>query len=209
MNRDIEAIDVPALVCASFSDHNLHSRGTFEGYRRIASTQKWLYTHRGPKWATFYSDDAVAVQAKFFDHFLRGDDNGMPDEPRVRVELREDASTITAVRTEAEWPPPGTRWEPLHLASGGRLSDTPEQHHSRRSFDARREHLAFTYRFAADTELVTVSTPRGAISLPLAITEMPDRVVWLPLKSPGSAVAATLRASIGDVVAISPGGDQT
>ncbi len=60
---------------------------------------------------------------------------------------------------------------------------------------------------AADGELVTVGTPRGAITLPLAITEMPDRVVWLPLNSPGSAVAATLRASIGDVVAISPGGD--
>ena len=37
----------------------------------------------------------------------------------------------------------------------------------------------------ADGDLVTVSTERGAITLPLAVTEMPDRVVWLPLNSAG------------------------
>src|SRR4051812_14111165 len=40
-NRDLERIEVPALVCGSFSDHNLHSRGSFEGFRRISSPQKW------------------------------------------------------------------------------------------------------------------------------------------------------------------------
>ena len=47
---------------------------------------------------------------------------------------------------------------------------------------------------AADGDEVTVSTARGAITLPLVITEMPDRVVWLPLNSPGSAVHAQLGA---------------
>ena len=41
---------------------------------------------------------------------------------------------------------------------------------------------------AADGDNVTVSTARGEITLPLTVTEMPDRVVWLPLNSPGSAV---------------------
>jgi NADH-quinone oxidoreductase subunit G len=50
--------------------------------------------------------------------------------------------------------------------------------------------------------------PRCAITLPLEITEMPDRVVWLPLNSPGSQVNPTLGASPGDVVAISVGGEQ-
>jgi NADH-quinone oxidoreductase subunit G len=52
-----------------------------------------------------------------------------------------------------------------------------------------------------------VATPRGAITLPLEITEMPDRVVWLPLNSPGSQVNPALGASPGDVVAISVGGE--
>lgn len=60
---------------------------------------------------------------------------------------------------------------------------------------------------------VTVSTDRGAITLPLAVTEMPDRVVWLPQNSPGSAVGPVLGAAAGDVVDIAagkpPAGDPT
>ncbi|MVZ90304.1 NADH-quinone oxidoreductase subunit G [Microbacter sp. ANSKLAB05] len=58
---------------------------------------------------------------------------------------------------------------------------------------------------AADGDPVTVSTDRGAITLPLAVTEMPDRVVWVPQNSPGSAVNATLAAGAGDVVSIAAG----
>ncbi|MHA3023026.1 NADH-quinone oxidoreductase subunit G [Mycobacterium sp. BMJ-28] len=54
------------------------------------------------------------------------------------------------------------------------------------------------------TEALRVATDRGAIVVPLEITEMPDRVVWLPLNSPGSAVHATLAAGIGDIVRIEP-----
>jgi len=49
---------------------------------------------------------------------------------------------------------------------------------------------------------VTVSTDRGEITLPLAVTPMPDGVVWLPSNSTGSAVRATLGAGNGDVVKI-------
>ena len=49
---------------------------------------------------------------------------------------------------------------------------------------------------------MTVSTDRGAITLPLAITDMADRVVWLPLNSPGSAVHQQLGVTAGAVVTI-------
>jgi NADH-quinone oxidoreductase subunit G len=52
-------------------------------------------------------------------------------------------------------------------------------------------------------EPVTVSTPAGAITLPLAVGELPDRVVWLPAHSAGSTVRATLRTGAGTVVSIS------
>jgi NADH-quinone oxidoreductase subunit G len=58
---------------------------------------------------------------------------------------------------------------------------------------------------AADGDAVTVSTPRGSISLPLTITDMPDRVVWLPLNSPGSAVHRKLGVTIGSTVKIGVG----
>ncbi|AKS35241.1 NADH-quinone oxidoreductase subunit G [Mycolicibacterium goodii] len=52
---------------------------------------------------------------------------------------------------------------------------------------------------------VTVSTERGAITLPLAVTDMPDRVVWLPMNSPGSAVHQRLGVTAGAVVSIGAG----
>ncbi|MDA3641653.1 NADH-quinone oxidoreductase subunit G, partial [Mycobacterium xenopi] len=55
---------------------------------------------------------------------------------------------------------------------------------------------------AADDVPVTVSTARGAITLPLTITDMPSRVVWLPLNSPGSAVHRQLGVTVGAVVSI-------
>ncbi|RAV09567.1 NADH-quinone oxidoreductase subunit G [Mycolicibacterium sp. GF69] len=55
---------------------------------------------------------------------------------------------------------------------------------------------------AEEGDLVTVRTPRGTVTLPLAITDMADRVVWLPLNSPGSAVHRSLGVSTGHVVSI-------
>jgi NADH-quinone oxidoreductase subunit G len=58
---------------------------------------------------------------------------------------------------------------------------------------------------AADGDAVTVSTSRGSITLPLNITDMPGRVVWLPLNSPGSAVHGQLGVTIGSIVRIGVG----
>jgi NADH-quinone oxidoreductase subunit G len=55
---------------------------------------------------------------------------------------------------------------------------------------------------AAEGQPVTVSTDRGEITLPLAVVDMPDRVVWLPANSPGSAVLRTLGAEAGHTVAV-------
>ncbi len=59
---------------------------------------------------------------------------------------------------------------------------------------------------AADGEPLTVFNDRGSVCLPLAVTEMPDRVVWLPLNSPGAAVHRDLGVSVGAVVGIQAGG---
>ncbi len=55
---------------------------------------------------------------------------------------------------------------------------------------------------AAEGDPVTVSTSRGAITLPLAVTDMPEHVVWLPLNSPGSAVHQQLGVTTGGLVRI-------
>jgi NADH-quinone oxidoreductase subunit G len=49
---------------------------------------------------------------------------------------------------------------------------------------------------------VTVATERGAITLPVQIADMPDRVVWLPTNSAGCPVRARLGAGHGSLVTL-------
>jgi NADH-quinone oxidoreductase subunit G len=60
----------------------------------------------------------------------------------------------------------------------------------------------------SDGDAVTVGTDRGAITLPVAITEMVDGVVWLPTNSPGSTIRRTLAARAGSPVTVTSGGAQ-
>jgi predicted acyl esterase len=163
----LERIDAPLLVCGSFSDHNLHSHGSVRAFERAGSERKWLYTHRGGKWATFYSEEALAVQLRFFDRFLKGADNGWDDEPPVRLEVRSDRDTVVAVRGERAWPLPGTRWTELALSADGRLVEAADPATAGDSvlatgaplsagslrFDSGSGHASFRAAFARRTEL--------------------------------------------------------
>ena len=97
MVPDIKRIEVPALICGSFSDQCLHSNGSFRLFQYIQSTHKWLYTHRSGKWATYYSADALKTQLAFFDHFLQDKANDWPSTPRVRLEVRENHDQIHSI----------------------------------------------------------------------------------------------------------------
>ncbi|MFJ4687288.1 NADH-quinone oxidoreductase subunit G [Streptomyces sp. NPDC088789] len=56
----------------------------------------------------------------------------------------------------------------------------------------------------ADGDPLVVTGPAGTVELPLKITEMPDRVVWLPLNSTGGGVASDTGARPGSLVRIGP-----
>ena len=148
----IEDIDVPALVCASFSDHNLHSRGSFEGFRRLGSPQKWLYTHRAPKWSTYYSAAALTVQAAFFDHFLRGDDTSITQTPPVRIEVRNSRQHIAAIHEDTQWPP--TQVEPLVLHLDGRSAQLTTTAPGSACAEAVRRPVQFRWRFDRPMDVV-------------------------------------------------------
>jgi putative CocE/NonD family hydrolase len=174
-NRTIEDIEVPALVCGSFSDHNLHTRGSFDGYRRISSAQKWLYTHRGQKWGTYYSAAGLRVQADFFDHFLGNERTAILDQPAVRIEVREDADTISAIRHSTTWPPPDTDWRTWYLhpgqgASDGTLLPVGSSVTGERTFGIRRGRLSFAHRFESDTEIVGPMV----LTVPISVTGTDD-----------------------------------
>ena len=148
---------MPALICGSFSDNNLHSRGSFRGWERISSPDRFLYTHRGGKWATFYAAEARAAQLRFFDRYLRGRD--VPAPPRVRLEVRESRDVIADVREEDSWPLERTEWTPLYLTAAG-LAATAPSAARRITFDVRTQGACWEWPVMADTELTGPMTLR-------------------------------------------------
>jgi predicted acyl esterase len=176
----LENIEVPALVCASWSDHGLHTRGSIEGFERISSRKKWLFTHGRKKWETFYSEEALAWQKRFLDHFLRDLDNGMDQVPRVRLEIRK-VFDQQDVRSEENWPLSSVQPAVLYLcAKTGRLLKEPVpsegnvQYRSRR----RKSNAVFFYRFERTVELI------GSMRLKLWVstTESDDLDLFVVLR---------------------------
>ena len=159
---DLEKIQVPMLVCTSFSDQSLHSVGSFRAFEKVASADKFAYTHRGGKWATFYGGPATQAQLGFFDRYLRGLDTPKP--PPVRLEVRERGDLVAEVRNEQEWPLARTRWTDLHLGESGVLGESPAAVAGSVTFDTRTNAAAFTYAITQDWELT------GPMSLALSVS---------------------------------------
>jgi predicted acyl esterase len=152
-----ERIDVPAYVTASWANP-VHTIGTFEGFERLGSREKWLRVHNTFEWPDFYShqDDL----RRFFDHYLRGVDSGWKTTPRVRLSILDMGGKDDVDRPESEFPPVGTEYRPLYLdadggSAGGSLSFRPpsEQRSARYRGDDGGQ-TVFTYVFDRDVELI-------------------------------------------------------
>lgn len=160
-DMDLTKITVPTLLCASFSDQELHSFDSFEAWSRIRTRpeHKWLYNHRKHKWAQEYGTDALAVQERFLDRYLKGG-NAVPMPSHVRLEISETRDESRILHT-SDWPVPGTRDVPLFLdaCTLGLSERVPEKDAISRWFSPRSprnftNRVAFDYQFNHDIDLV-------------------------------------------------------
>jgi len=118
---DWPQIDVPLLTAGNWGGHGLHLRGNVEGFVRAATPLKWLEIHGLEHWTHFYTDYGVALQKRFFGHFLKGEANGWDGEAPVRLQIRH--LDRFEERFAEGWPLPGTEWTTLFLDAGtNRLS---------------------------------------------------------------------------------------
>lgn len=102
---------------------------------RAASRQKWLEAHGLEHWTHFYTEYGRSLQRRFFDHFLKGLDNGWDREPRVRLQVRRLAGFTQ--RMENEWPLSATQWTKLYLDPAAEaLSWEPVRRESTAVYDA-------------------------------------------------------------------------
>ncbi len=111
---DFSKIKTPLLSAGNWGGQGLHPRGNFEGYLRAASGQKWLEVHGDTHFTHFYSGYGVALQKKFFGHFLKGENTGWNQQPRVSLNVRWPGEKFV-LRAENEWPLARTQWTKYYL----------------------------------------------------------------------------------------------
>jgi len=95
----LSQIEVPMLVCASFSDHGLHTVGSFRAFQQAKSKHKYVYTHRSGKWDSYYSDEVLELTKKFMvresHESLNDDDHEGNNKPSTVHVIRRYSQFIT------------------------------------------------------------------------------------------------------------------
>jgi len=112
-----ENIQAPMLSAANWGGVGLHTRGNFEGWLAAGSKQKWLEVHGDTHFTHFYSSYGEALQKRFFDHFLKGEDT-WSKQPRVSLNIRHPGEKFV-LRAENEWPLARTQWTKYFLQPDG------------------------------------------------------------------------------------------
>jgi uncharacterized protein len=146
-----ERVTVPFLSAGNWGGLGLHLRGNVIAYEQAASRQKWLEMHTDTHFASMYLAEAVALQQRFFDHFLKGEPNGFDLEPPVLLTIRDPRGFVQ--RKEKEWPLARTDWVryPINAADSSLGGDSGPA--GKISYDATGEGVTFrSAPFAEDTE---------------------------------------------------------
>jgi NADH-quinone oxidoreductase subunit G len=138
---------------------------------------------------------------------------GLPDAAAARRELNglgrwlgaRDAVPASPELQAVPYAGPGqavlATWH--QLLDAGRMSDgEPFLAGTARPVVARMSPATAGEAGVADGGKVVVSTAAGAVTAPVRVTDMPNRVVWLPAHSPGCEVRHQLRAGYGTLVSL-------
>lgn len=146
----VENIDIPAYVVASYTN-SVHTHGTFAGYRRMASKEKWLRVHDTQEWFDYYTPENVEDLRKFFDHYLKGIDNGWEKTPKVRLSVLNPGGKDIVGRPENEFPLARTEYHKLYLsATDSTLNDVLPKNTACNTYVSTSADNQITYRYRMD-----------------------------------------------------------
>jgi uncharacterized protein len=152
---DLSRIAAPAYVVASYSNP-VHVASTLRNWADLPGP-KWLRIHNSQEWPDFYDPASVEDLRRFLDHYLRDVDNGWEATPPVRLAVLDPGHTDTVNRTEDYFPPRRVTAVELYLdARDHSLQEKPvaEEAITGYRLDSKAPQVDFTYRFAADTEII-------------------------------------------------------
>lgn len=146
----LENIHIPAYVTASYTNP-VHTHGTFAGYRRISSAEKWLRVHNTNEWFDYYTPENIEDLRKFFDHYLKGIDNGWEHTPKVRLSVLNPGGKDIVGRVENEFPLARTVYKKLFLsAADSTLQTTLPQTAATNTYESGSKANSMTYRYRMD-----------------------------------------------------------
>jgi putative CocE/NonD family hydrolase len=116
----LHEIDIPVLSVGNWGKNSLHARGNVLGFERVSGF-KQLRMEAGAVPGSLNVAKALldfdsielheTVLAPWYDHWLKGEDNGVLDRPAVSLFV----SGIDADRDYDQWPPPGMALQPFAL----------------------------------------------------------------------------------------------
>jgi predicted acyl esterase len=156
-----DRITVPAYVVASYSN-TLHTAGTFRAWRRIASEEKWLRIHNTQEWPDYYDETNREDLHRFFDHYLKGEDNGWEQTPRVRYSVLDLEGGDRVNIAADEFPPNDVTSTKYYLDGRARvLTTAAPTDDATATYDvaSNPDEVSFVTRF--DKETVLVGYPKA------------------------------------------------
>jgi predicted acyl esterase len=111
-------IRVPVLSIGHWGKMGLHLRGNILGYEEVKAPKKLVVTGALNVHQAHHMFDQIEFHEKellpFYDHHLKGVDNGVMDEKPVRIFVRNTGK----FREEKEWPLRRARYVPFYLRKG-------------------------------------------------------------------------------------------
>jgi putative CocE/NonD family hydrolase len=113
----LHEIDTPLLSIGVWAKLDLHLFGNILGYQRASGFKKLSVTGTATPMSSMVDFADPAFHEKyllpFYEHFLKGVENGFEDRPNVSYEVKNTGVT----RTFDTWPPPGVTRVPYYLSA--------------------------------------------------------------------------------------------
>ena len=166
-----DPIEIPAYIGGDWGIYGLHLPGAFRSWENLRGPKKMMI---GP--AAYLERPVYQLQyesLRWFDHWLKGMDTGIMEEPPIRVFVRGTHQW----KKSTEWPLPETKWTPFYLHEGGRLWEREHfPNGGSSSFSDSpwgREHLEFS-----TSELVEETEVIGPVLLNFYASTTDDEVLW-------------------------------
>jgi uncharacterized protein len=113
-NPDFSKIQVPVFVVGALHKVGLHLRGVVRGYEEVKTPKKMMLIHGvmdGDEMAIYNSPEMQLLMLRWYDHWLKGNDTGVMDEPPVSLFVR----GADEYRLYDEWPLPQTEYRKLYF----------------------------------------------------------------------------------------------